>query len=305
MAAPASTTAAYQAEYFKAGFGIYTVNAPLDHVSTMEYWNLVSTGTASNVANVTLYWEDAVWSGITGGPLSPNLRVAYYTPVWDDKGATGLFTSGNTGHLTSSIGPITAFGSFTFGSLISDIPLPVELITFTARAVNNKKAELTWITASETNNDYFTILRSKDGFSFEPIGMIKGNGNTSSVSKYAFTDENPFTGISYYKLLQTDYNSNTSESELRSINISLESTFEISNIISFDNTLSFELTATGKLRNVSIELYDLAGRIVYKSSDYSDDNKKLFRISTGNLDHAVYILKITGDAGNATIKVMP
>ncbi|MEP7170914.1 MAG: T9SS type A sorting domain-containing protein, partial [Bacteroidota bacterium] len=304
IAAPSSTTSSFQAEYFPVGFGIYTVNPPLNHVSTVEYWNLFSVGTASNVNDVTLYWEDAIFSGIYGGPLTPNLRVAYYMPVWDDKGAAGLFTSGNTGHLASSSAPISAFGQFTFGSLIIDIPLPVELIRFTAKAVDNKKAELTWMTASEINNDYFTVLRSDDGLNFEPIGRVGGNGTTTSVSKYYFTDEKPFKGNSYYKLLQTDFNNKTTESEIRSVNIFAEGNFGISNVISFENTLSFQLFNHDKLKNVSVELYDFTGRIIYKAADYSNDNQKLFKISTTNFNHAVYILKITGDAGNALVKVI-
>ncbi|HKR05002.1 MAG TPA: hypothetical protein VJY62_10230 [Bacteroidia bacterium] len=304
MAVPASATSAFQAEYFKAGYGIYTVNPPLDHISIVEYWNLLSIGTASNVNDVTLYWEDAFFSGITGGPLSPNLRVAYYTPVWDDKGAAGLFILGNTGHLTSSIAPVSAFGSFTFGSLIPDIPLPVELISFTAKAVDNKKAELTWITASEINNDYFTVLRSKDGFNFESIGRVEGNGTTTSASKYNFTDEMPFKGASFYKLLQTDFNNQVTESEIRTINISAESNFGIGHVTSFENILSFELFSNDKLENVSVELFDLRGRIVYKAADYSGDNQKLYKISTADFNHSVYFLKVKSNAGIALVKVM-
>ncbi len=40
-------------------------------------------------------------------------------------------------------------------------PLPIELISFEAKA-NSEYVELNWSTASEINNDYFTIERSAD-----------------------------------------------------------------------------------------------------------------------------------------------
>jgi hypothetical protein len=64
---------------------------------------------------------------------------------------------------------------------------------------------LEWATATETNNDYFTLEKTKDGQTFEHVATIEGAGNSKSRLDYSFTDRNPFSGTSYYRLQQTDY----------------------------------------------------------------------------------------------------
>lgn len=84
------------------------------------------------------------------------------------------------------------------------VPLPIELLSFDGFC-NQDHVKISWATASEINNDFFTILSSDDGFEFEPIGTVDGSGNSNFVSKYEFSDEKKFSGLRYYKLCQTDF----------------------------------------------------------------------------------------------------
>ena len=81
--------------------------------------------------------------------------------------------------------------------------LPVELISFKAKA-QGSSALLTWSTAMEKNNAAFVIERSNDGKTFEAIGTKAGQGTTLSVTNYDFTDEHPYSPVSYYRLKQVD-----------------------------------------------------------------------------------------------------
>lgn len=82
--------------------------------------------------------------------------------------------------------------------------LPIVLISFDAKVVDSV-VQLRWITASEENNDYFTISRSEDGWHFEELCTISGAGNSSHEISYKTEDKNPTYGRSYYRLTQTDY----------------------------------------------------------------------------------------------------
>jgi len=90
-------------------------------------------------------------------------------------------------------------GPVTFG-----VPLPIELTDFTAM-VQSGHVFLEWTTNSEENNNYFEILRSRNGLSYEAIGQIDGAGTTNNQSRYSFDDTAPYEGVSYYKLKQTDF----------------------------------------------------------------------------------------------------
>jgi hypothetical protein len=85
-------------------------------------------------------------------------------------------------------------------------PLPVELISFTGKKENGKTI-LAWQTASETNNDFFTVERSDDGISFITIATVNGAGTSSQLNFYSAADNRgDYFPVSYYRLRQTDFN---------------------------------------------------------------------------------------------------
>ncbi len=106
------------------------------------------------------------------------------------------------------------------GTFIGDFTstLPVELLSFDATASRNQ-VDLSWVTGSEKNNDFFTIERTVDGLHFEEIGKVAGQGNSSIQNEYTFTDVRPKSGVSYYRLSQTDYNGESEYFEVKSVNI--------------------------------------------------------------------------------------
>ena len=92
--------------------------------------------------------------------------------------------------------------------------LPVELTMLYGICIDENTVELRWQTASETNNDYFTILRSFDGINFEEIGIVMGAGTTTEFHNYEYYDTDEKEGVVYYKLRQTDFDGNTTESKV-------------------------------------------------------------------------------------------
>jgi hypothetical protein len=99
-------------------------------------------------------------------------------------------------------------GLFTFSAFTGagdGSPLPVTLLDFNAQPVNNEVL-VTWTTASEINNDYFQIERSRDAVNYEVVGIVDGAGNSNQVLNYSLIDKQPLTGISYYRLRQVDFN---------------------------------------------------------------------------------------------------
>lgn len=84
-------------------------------------------------------------------------------------------------------------------------PLPIELISFDAEYDGEKEVIIEWSTASQINNNYFTIETSTDGYEWEELTKINGCGNCNTQIDYRIVDENPFKGVSYYRLTQTDY----------------------------------------------------------------------------------------------------
>jgi hypothetical protein len=105
----------------------------------------------------------------------------------------------------------TFFDNLVIAS-VSSTPLPIELLSFNIEYDEfDDKVFLDWVSSAEENNDYFEILRSSNGLSYEVIGTVPGSGNSTQMLAYEFVDENPLYGTSYYKLAQTDYDGGSEE----------------------------------------------------------------------------------------------
>jgi hypothetical protein len=99
--------------------------------------------------------------------------------------------------------------------------LPIELLYFNA-ILHAKVVHLTWATAAEINNDFFTVERSANGKDFFAILNQKGAGNSNSTSFYSDIDREPLTGVSYYRLKQIDFNGQFTYSKMIAIDLSDE-----------------------------------------------------------------------------------
>lgn len=86
----------------------------------------------------------------------------------------------------------------------SGCDLPIELTSFSGKSTENS-IQLHWRTASEKNNDYLEVQRSKDGKVFEPIGIVQGQGDSYLPVDYTYEDKGPLPGINYYRLRQVDF----------------------------------------------------------------------------------------------------
>jgi archaellin len=98
--------------------------------------------------------------------------------------------------------------------------IPVELVAFEA-SVTGSNVNLSWQTATETNNSGFEVERKiKD--SWTKLGFVSGKGTTTQLSQYTYLDD--VTGINSskisYRLKQIDYDG--------SINYSKEIEVELS-----------------------------------------------------------------------------
>lgn len=103
---------------------------------------------------------------------------------------------------------------------VQDIVLPLAWLGFqvTLTEDNYKKAELQWITALEANVRDFIVHRSSDGNTYQTISPAILGKNSFGKNTYAFRDEMPLIGVSYYRVLENDNDGQQSFSLVRSVN---------------------------------------------------------------------------------------
>ena len=119
--------------------------------------------------------------------------------------------------------PASCYHTAYWPYFVGASPLPVELTSFTA-FTQDSKVKLEWTTASEINNDFFAVERSRDGIEFETIHSQKGAANSSETLNYSYIDRDPFPGTSYYRLKQTDFDGAVSYSEVVAVKLKADDT---------------------------------------------------------------------------------
>jgi hypothetical protein len=124
---------------------------------------------------------------------------------YEHGGVDTEFWAGHYGtRIDNSIINLNVKGNISTGAFSQNCPLPVSLTSF-EETCSDDKILITWTTISETNNDYFTLEKSSDGIVFKEIGIINGSGNSTILKNYKLFDDNQTSGISYYRLKQTDF----------------------------------------------------------------------------------------------------
>ena len=282
MTAPSNTAHAFRAQYFENNphptYDITLKDPSIDHVSGCEYWILDRTNGASNVT-VTPSW-DVNSCGVTN--LSELTVARWDGTMWKDHG-NGATTGNLTTGTVSTSGSVTSFSPFTLASSTASNPLPVEIIAFNAKLSDNK-VNLNWITASEINNDYFTIEKSKDALYWEYVNEQNGAGNSNTILKYNDVDEAPYQGISYYRLKQVDFNGDFDYSNIISVSYSKN------RIDVYPNPVKNVLNFTNLNATDIVKIYSVNGQLVYQGNT----NK----VNTSTWDSGIYEVFIISSSGD-------
>ena len=154
--------------------------------------------------------------------------------------------------------------------------------------------QLSWSTLSESNNDFFTVQRSDDGRHWKDITTIKGKGYSSTKSTYSYNDFNYFSPLTYYRLKQTDFNGETTFSNIVSIENNTQS-----NIKLYPNPTSNVVNVSSLKSDILlIELYNQTGQLLLSKNV----NNKFFKLNLSNYKNGIYILKTTHQNGNISYK---
>ena len=218
--------------------------------TTFANWK-TNTSQGTNDKNSTI---TVAASGVVSSPTSgdvQNTGMDYDATVPTD-------IDGNTRHATTPY----------MGAYEGSTALPIELLHFTALPVG-KAVELSWSTATEINNDYFTIERSADGLLFEKMYAIQGAGNSNSILFYTETDAQPLKGLSYYRLKQTDFDGKYSYSQIVAVNFG-----EAFNIQIFPNPSDGKqgniLITAKEGETINLEIANTLGQLLFTKSVVMD-----------------------------------
>jgi alpha-tubulin suppressor-like RCC1 family protein len=276
------TTLATVSPNVPCGSGIAVVDIPIGYtfaVGTGYHLEFVA-GTAAhsyvyfqNGANYATVPE-CTWLNFVG---SPSADVDDWPPLYNWRLRIGSNSCGRT--------PVQA---------VENCSLPVNFLSFTAKMIEDK-VYLNW-SAYEVSNEHFLIQRSSDGITFETIGRLNSLGDMS-ISDYNFIDENPLSGISYYRIQQFDKDERSSFS-----GIEIVSSEELNALVypnPFSDNISIVVGYT-KDMEYTLEVADITGKSVYTGKHIT--NQKL--IIGENFSSGMYFIRIVSVDQTEIFKVI-
>ena len=269
------------------------------------------------------YWNFGTMNGYGGGIWSVNLYANGFPGIADYTQLHVLRRAGTgspwtisgihipaAGSIISPIGNRSAMNTWGHYGISSGSinPLPIELISFEAISKENEVL-LQWRTATETNNDYFSIERSSDGISFSEIKNIPGAGNSTIERSYQTFDNNPLSGVSYYRLKQTDFDGKFTYSEIQTVHSKIKENLNelVIKQISpnpFDSFFN-AVFITNSNEEVFVELLNYSGSVIHSEKIAVEKGENTFHFDDDNsLIPGIYFCRISNGNKTATQKLL-
>jgi len=180
------------------------------------------------------------------------------------------------------------------GTQTISFSLPVELLSFSGKNFG-KENHLEWTTASEINNDFFSVERSMDGINFEFIAKVNGAGSSASAHTYNYTDSFLLGSfpLYYYRLKQTDYDGRSEYSNAILVQVPSENKLLIIHFDPFSHQLSVE-TYFEEDGEYWFTVIDVSGYTLYYHSQNAVKGINVFPVLLPSFSNGVYIIKISG-----------
>ncbi|MBD0400607.1 T9SS type A sorting domain-containing protein [Flammeovirga sp. EKP202] len=229
--------------------------------------------------------EEAIFSG---GDSNMGLKT-YVEEYINSKGGD----SGNTKSSSTTEDFNIYNGGDSFGDIGGD--LPVSFLFFQPTVFENSVA-LEWATATEENNDFFTIEKSVDRKNWTFVASKKGAGNSNTRLNYKIVDSQPFKGVSFYRLKQSDYDGTTIILDIQTVN-----TIATKKLLAFPNPTVNELLIVGNFTGEDkVRVFDIIGKEM--SVPVLSQNTESIRLQLRALQAGQYIVVINNKESVIVLK---
>jgi len=244
-----------------------------------------------------------VLGGQVGSPSASSGQSEIY------KSGAGLMNSSSSksGTETTQMSWATLYADWVMvaGSLQAASVLPIELYSFDL-VPRFYQVDIEWITASESNNNYFSVERSRDGVVWEVVQEMPGAGNSTDFIQYQLSDFHPYPGQSYYRIRQTDFDGQSSVSEKKVVEISrLDTPLNLfPNPVKRGEEINIVLSNQYFEETIEFALIDINGKVIQQFRQENTDFDQLkikFHLQLVPSE-GIYFIRVNGLKSKRTLQ---
>jgi len=294
------------ASFAQAGNSIFTggIGDGWNNASFIQSGNNIFTGGTGDGWNLTSFLQagNAIFNGGNGDG-------------WDNtsflQSGNAIFNGGNADGWSSTSFLQSGNNIFTGGlgdgwssTYIPMGPIPVTFMYFNAYKQGQTTALLNWKTAQEINSAYFDVERSTDALNYAYIGRVNAAGNSQVPVNYYFTDNNPESGLNYYRLKQVDIDGHFIYTPSRLVRFD---GLDAGTVKYFPNPtrgiLNIELSGATKKESKIINISNAAG-IVMNQLKLGANTSSVLQIDLSNYPKGIYFVQVRTATTNSTQRVV-
>ncbi len=309
----------------------YTNPTKTANITAASGENFAVTNTSGNPDGLQVYMVDGIPNTTSGansgkdstyfGVFQVNGASPTYTAVYNyngnpfvnagDENQSRLFKRHNNADtiwtdcnaiLNTTNKTLTTTGQSTEYILgVTSGTLPINLISFNGKLDDNK-AQLVWIAATESGTKGFGVQRSLDGVNFTDIGFVN-NSHSPGTNSYSFTDMNITSGANFYRLKEINLDGNFAYSQVISLNYSKFGWSILGNPFHNNTMLQLQLD---KQANISVQVFSISGKIVQSINEgnIAPGTYSIALLNSVNVSAGVYLVKLTMNSTCYSTKIL-
>jgi hypothetical protein len=260
-------------------YGVYELIAPLPTTATpsvtlKQIVAITSTPTGTNIAGIAFSSTGQIYMSTSSG-MNKLYRL--------DNATTLVYLSTFN---VDGVGADMTSCSFPFNILA------VTWQNFSAILENNKSVSLTWSVSQETNNKGYSVQRSSDQSSWSEIGFVENKTDAQLTAQYDFADNNPASGVNYYRIAAVDMSGSITYSEIKSVSLDKNTSSSI-NVWPNPAKSSVYIQNNGTDNNLRMMIYDPFGKTIASNILHAGKNE----VNISNLPAGTYIVHTQNASG--------
>lgn len=250
--------------------------------SILRYYDIIPAVNTGLNATLKFNYFDAELNGLNENNLT--IWKTTNNVNWTSLGRTSNSNIDNYIELTG----INDFARFTLS--VPGNALPLIWGQFNTQCVSGQ-SRITWKTEQEMNTASFIIRRSSNARDWTVISTLPAAGSSNVPLDYAYTDQDPLPGKTFYQVQQVDIDGRKTLSPVLLNDCGAENAVKVfPNPVQQSCQVSIQSDKSG---TVQLNLFDSKGALIVQRKEMMQRGNTLLQLQLDKIARGIYFLLIT------------
>lgn len=255
---------------------------------TGEASGIVNVASSTAMQNISLTWTGVSSTLVSGSYTYLRIRLASAYHGMGAANSTGWYDNGETED---------------YRVIVSNTVLPVQLLSFDAKVIDNASVQLAWSANGEIDMTGYEVQRNCNGTGWEAVAFVPALQDGKSIHEYELSDNYPCKGSSQYRLSWKDANNTSRYSGIRTVKLGTASLITLSpNPAVTNGRVAITSYTTGE--PVTVKMLDAKGNLVFNHKTVLVAGTNTVELPVHRLPSGNYVVLVTTNTGSVNQKLV-